>query len=247
MNEVQTFRRLPSVRCWITHILNGKYSNSNKFLYTIFGQIKRIRIVVSIIEKKEILNKPNMGDDDIFEEDNSSNVRIEFHLDDGTGLIRATLWSVNPDDYKEYNKGDRVEIIGMIKNWNGFISISPEIIKKVEEPNFSLLCDLEIIKRIKDGDIKEIPEIDGENFKFDNDIDEIDVDSLFQDDNSKNSDIKEKLFLIIEEHTLNGEGVSLQDLKELLNVSDIELKENLKNLEIESKIYQSEDSIYQSY
>jgi len=46
---------------------------------------------------------------------------------------------------------------------------------------------------------------------------------------------------------LIGEGISLQNLLDLLHISENELKENLKNLEIESKIYQSEDNIYQSY
>ncbi|MBY8981842.1 MAG: hypothetical protein KGD57_02770 [Candidatus Lokiarchaeota archaeon] len=248
MNEVQTFRRFPSVRCWIHHILQGKYSQNNKSLYTIFGQIKRVRVIGNITEKKEILNNQNMTDEDFFEEEDSKNVRIEFHLDDGTGLIRATLWSVNPENYKEYEKGDKIDIIGLIKNWKGFISISPEIIKKVNDPNFTLLCDLEIIKRIKNGDIKEIPEIDDEIFGINNNnIDEIDVNSLFQDDNPEKSEKIEELFLFIEEHTLNGEGVSFQQLKELLNISEEELKEHLKSLEIESRIYQSEDSVYQSY
>ncbi len=247
MNELQTFRRLPSIKCWITHILNGKYSDNNKFLYTIFGQIKRIRIVTTIVDKKEILNNQQTNDEDFLEEENPSNVRIEFYLDDGTGLIRATLWSANPDDYSEYNKGDKIELIGMIKYWNGFISISPEIIRKLEDPNFSLLHDLEIIKRIRKGDLQEIPDINDPNFEFENNIDEIDVDSLFKEESSEYSDLKDKIYLLIEEHTLNGEGISLQNLLDLLHISENELKENLKNLEIESKIYQSEDNIYQSY
>ncbi len=246
MSEAQTFRRFPAIRCWIGHILEGKYSNNDKSLYTIFGQIKRIRVAATIIDKKEIINNQNLIEDDPLD-DNSSNIRVEFHLDDGTGVIRATLWSVNPEDYMQFSKGDKIDIIGLIRNWKGYTSISPEIIKKIDDPNFALLCDLEIIKQIKEGDIKDIPEIEDDVFEISNHINEINVDSLFHENNSKELDFKEELYLTIEEHTLQGEGVSFQELKNLLNINKEDLKNLLKDLEIESKIYQSDDNIYQSY
>ena len=78
-------------------------------------------------------------------------------------------------------------------------------------------------------------------------VEEIDVDSLFEEGESKISNTKEELFSIIEERSLNGEGVSFQQLKINLNIPEGDLKNLLRELEMESKIYQSEDNIYQTY
>jgi hypothetical protein len=55
-----------------------------------------------------------------------------------------------------------------------------EIIRKVEEPNYILLRDAEIIKRIKSGDIQKINVL--ANDETDEMSKEIDVNNLFEDD-----------------------------------------------------------------
>ena len=118
--------------------MEGKYSIEDKSLYTIFGKLKRVRIVATIIDKREIITTQSTDSDFVLEDDNGSNLRIEFDLDDGTGLIRAILWKANPDQYKDFIKGDIVDVVGLIRSWNENIQVSPEIINKIKEPNFIL-------------------------------------------------------------------------------------------------------------
>jgi RPA family protein len=250
MSEAQDFKRFPAIRCWIKHILDGKYSAEDKVLYTIFGKVKRIRIVATIIEKREILNIQGDNDSSFLEEKNPSNLRIEFDLDDGTGLIRAILWSVSPEQYENFDKGNIVDIVGLIRHWKGYISISPEIIKMIEDPNFILLRNAEILKRIKAGDIQVIPEIEkeSEDFLIDEISDEIDIKDIFEENNARESDDpKEKVYSLIEERSLNGSGISLQELKKILGISEGELKSYVRDLEMESRIYQSEENVFQTY
>lgn len=238
MSETQDYKRFPAVQCWIKHILEGKFSESEKILYTIFGKVKRVRIVATIIEKRELINNQLDDDDD-------SNIRIEFDLDDGTGIIRAVIWGANPDHYSKYVKGDIVNFVGLIRQWKDFISLSPEIIKKIEDPNYILLKNAEIIKKIKLGEVQEIPEgiIDSDDMSS-----EIDINELFEEDNSFDpDDPKEIIYLIVEKHSADGNGISFNKLKEKVNLSDDKIRNYIRDLEMESRIYQSEKNIYQTY
>jgi len=248
MNEVQSFKRFPAVSCWIKHIVGGHYSIDDRMLYTIFGKVKRVRVIASIIDKREIINAPKDEDEGLLEEDDNSNLRIEFDLDDSTGKIRATLWRVNPEDYYDYMKGDIVDVVGLIRIYNEYKSLSPEIIKKVEEPNLILLRNAEILQRLKSGDLEEIPVTSGNLGTKDS---EIDIDSLFENEEIiEDGDIKDKIFTIIKQYSSDGTGISFLELKKLVEISDAELKSNIRDLEMESRIYKSEENeenVYHTY
>ncbi len=238
MNDSKEFRRRPAIHCWIKHLAEGKYSEQFKSLYTVFGEIKRIRIASTIIQKREILMRQATPED----EDENSNMRVEFDLDDGTGILRLIAWRVNPEIYKNFKEGDIVDIVGLITYWNGYISINPEIIKKIEDPNFILLRDAEIIKKIKKGVLKEIPDdLNQDNF-IDIISDEMDV---FEEEGTSNiDDIKNKIIRIIE---TRKNGISLEELKKNLKISEEELNSHIRDLEMESRIYQSEENIFNTY
>lgn len=248
MSESQRFERFPAKRLWIKHILHGSYSNEDNSFFTIFGKTKRVRIVATIIEKREILNPQTSSNEMAIDEDEASNTRLEFDLDDGTGLIRAILWRVNPDLYNDFKKGNIVDVIGLLRRWKEYTSLSPEIIRKINEPNFILLRNAEIMKKIKSGETYQIPtpsKEGSENGEFSN---EIDIDDLFEGDQSyENDDIKEKVYVLIENQSKDGEGINFKKLLKMLDIPEEDLRNYLKDLEMESKIYQSEENIYQSF
>ena len=89
----------------LNQIIDGKYNVEEKALYTIFGDVKRIRFVATIVDKREILTTPIDSNEDFLEGDDSSNIRIEFDFDDGTGKLRAILWGVNPEKIRREGRG----------------------------------------------------------------------------------------------------------------------------------------------
>ncbi|MFX1386463.1 MAG: OB-fold nucleic acid binding domain-containing protein [Promethearchaeota archaeon] len=240
-----SFKRMPAIHCWIKHILEGHYDDNEKFFHTIFGHVKRIRIIGTIIDKKEKLIEANEPDI-MLEESLDSNIRIDFDLDDGTGLIRATIRNVNPEKFIAFKKGDIVETMGRVSKYGDFVSLWIEYMKSVEEPNLILLRNAEIIHRIKHGDIQEIPEIvnDLEDFS-----DEIDVRTLFESetDTFEHNEIKEKIFLLIEQSSAKGNGISFETLKHEMKISDNELKTFLNDLILESRIYKSDNDNYEAF
>lgn len=243
MSETKFSQPKPAVRCWITHLVNGKYSENNKIIYTLFGKYQRARLVGTLMKKEEIIdNSYNPESDEI---DTS---RIIFDLDDGTGRIQAILWQVDPEDYEHLNEGDLIDIVGKINQYRNQIQIVPRIIKKVLNPNFILLRDAEIIREIQKGNTHEIPEPDEDEIGLDEIPSDIDVDALFEDESSLEEEpLKQKIYLFIEESTSKGNGISFENLKKKIKASEQELRSIIRDLEMEAKIFQSEKDIFEAY
>ncbi|MCK4384113.1 MAG: hypothetical protein KAW66_12510 [Candidatus Lokiarchaeota archaeon] len=255
MNETRIYEFSPAIRCWVKHLVEGRYNAKDKSLFTIFGALKRVRLVATITNKEEFVSKKRNNIDSSTEEI-STNLR--FELDDGTGIISSVKWDVDSDKYREINIGDLVEILGRVGYFNEKAQISNITnIKKIIDPNYILLREAEVIKKIKSGEIQEIPnaeesdsDIDEDSF-FDNLSDDIDIDQLFGESEpsktSKEDTIKEEIFSTIYEYSQDGNGISLEELQSRLQIPENKLRTYINDLVMESRIYPTEENIYQSY
>jgi len=242
MSGTQSYAFFPAIRCWVKHLLEGKYNAEKKSLLTIFGALRRIRLVATITNREDFVSNTSTGE---------LNTNLRFELDDGTGLISAVKWDVDLDKYNDFNQGDIVDIIGLVGFYVDTVQIRDiKLIKKVKDPNYILLRDAEIIKKIKSGDIHEIP-IDSETdeeFSFDNMSDEIRIDKIFGEEQPSEVDkLKEKIFSIIFEYSQDGNGISLKELQLKLQIPENKLRTYINDLAMESRIYPTEEDIYQSY
>jgi hypothetical protein len=127
---------------------------------------------------------------------------------------------------------------------------SIKLIKKISDPNYVLLREAEVIKKIKSGDIHEIPpdegEIEEDSF-FDNVSDGINIDEIFgEEEPSKVDTMKELIFSTIDEYSHDGNGISLEELQSRLQIPKNKLRTYINDLVMESRIYR-EENIYQSY
>ncbi len=252
MSETRTYEFSPAIRCWVKHIVEGRYNAKEKSLFTIFGALKRIRLVATITNKEEFVSK-RMNDINSPTEEISTNLR--FELDDGTGIISAVKWDVDIDKYMDVNTGDLVDLLGRVGYFNEKAQISSiNFIKKIIDPNYILLREAEVIKKIKSGNIQEIPpdkggdsEMDEDSF-FDNLSDDIEIDKLFgEGEPSKVDTIKEEIFSTIYEYSQDGNGISLEELQSRLQIPENKLRTYINDLVMESRIYPTEENIYQSY
>jgi len=252
MSETQTYEFSPAIRCWVKHLVEGRYNAKEKSLFTIFGPLKRIRLVATITNKEEFVSKKRNNIDSSTEEI-STNLR--FELDDGTGIISSVKWDVDSDKYREINIGDLVDILGRVGYFNEKAQISNiTYIKKIVDPNYILLREAEVIKKIKSGDIQEIPNIEendsdiSEDSFFDNIANDIDIDKLFgESEPSKVDTIKEDIFSTIYEYSQDGNGISFEELQTRLKIPENKLRTYINDLVMESRIYPTEENIYQSY
>lgn len=244
MTETSQYIRFPAIRCWIKHILEASYDEMENVFNTIFGKVKRVQIIATIRDKYEFPS---------FDSETSSNINLE--LDDGTGLIRATKWKVDAEEIAGYEVGKLAYFIGVLQSREGITSLRIEIIKKITDPNEFLLHDAKIIKKIKSGEIVEIPIVNQRLNDIGDEFGEYEVDSVISLEQSKQAlsdgktedSIKEMIFSIIEENSHNGKDTNLKELKLKTHITENRLKRYIRDLEQISKIYMSDENVYQSY
>ena len=221
MSNSQGFKRFPAIRCWISHVLGGTYIPEERILNTLFGNVKRIRILATVIKKEEYIFT------DSFEE-TQKNVGLKFTLDDGTGIIVALVRDLERQQFKIVSEGDLVDIVGIVStSREDSYMISPtEIMRRVENPNYKLLRDAEIIEKIQSK--KNIIPVKN------------------QKKNDK-LDLKEQIFELIEKYSESANGISFNELKVKSKINDEELRKIIRDLEIDLRIYPSEEDVYQCF
>lgn len=237
MSENKQWSRSPTIRFWIKNINEGIYDNGENIFNTIFGKVKRVSIIATIIGKREIT--PTNPSNSFTIDGISSN----FELDDGTGLINAVKWNMSSEEYENFKIGDLTYVIGRLKSRFGVTSLLIEIIKKIEDPNDFLLHDVFIIKKIKSGNVESLPLIEQ---KFD----EIEFETERIGDkliNDNKDGLKSKILNLIQKNSRNSKGTHLNELKKNLEINETELKRVIRDLEYEGKIFLSDENTYLSW
>ena len=90
--------------------------------------VSRINLIANIVDKYIQEGEKKYGN---------------FTLDDASGQIRVKFFGDDVDKLANFNQGDTVLVVGLLRVWSEEIYITPEIIKK-KDPRFLLIRKLEI-------------------------------------------------------------------------------------------------------
>jgi len=82
-------------------------------------------------------------------------------LGDGKNSIRVKAWQ-DIRCLKETEKDNLIDIIANVREWNGEVYLVPEVLRKIDDPDFETLRRLEIQKFRKDMDLPEKEDIEKE-------------------------------------------------------------------------------------
>lgn len=141
------FIRHPTKRVLIEDLFNGNWNDTEKMMATRYGNIKRARIMGTILDKREIIEE---NPSESFISDNAtSRSRVSFLIDDGTGRVYATLWGARPEDYKHFIKGNLVELGGVVRVYKNRPTLTFDFINKIENVNFEIYNLLQILQKRK--------------------------------------------------------------------------------------------------
>lgn len=100
------------------------------YLLTPWGeQVTRVRVMGTVIDKF------------IRDDQNYATLRI----DDGSETVSLRAWKEGVKELDGYKVGDTVDVIGRVREFNGEIYLVPELIIRVEDPNWELVRELEVI------------------------------------------------------------------------------------------------------
>jgi len=202
-------KRVTAVKTDIASVKSGRFVRQTGFnpsyILTALGQrLSRVRILASVV--------------DSFVSADSKYATIT--IDDNTDTIRVKSFQ-DISLLQSLNKGDLIDLIGKIREYNGEIYITPEIIYRVEDPNLLLLRRVELQKQEREQEKKKKIVLDYQNKTADIDelkkvvkrkfgISEDDVESIIasqdlskrvdeeQVDEKLNKDNKDKIIKLIE-------------------------------------------------
>jgi len=120
----------------IEDLVRGQYIRSIEgtepsHLLTPWGQrVTRARVMGTVVDK-------------FVREDQSY---ATLRLDDGSETISLRAWREGVPELNRFNIGSTVDIIGRVREFEGEVYLVPELIIQVNDPNWELVRELEIIE-----------------------------------------------------------------------------------------------------
>ncbi len=232
--KIKRYKRATAIKLHINHLISGSHvkDEGNNYIETAFGlPVSRVRILGTIVGKWMPYAKNGAQTD--------KKPQASLTLDDCTETIRIKAWTEEIKKFEGFEIGDIVDIIGHVREYETEIYITPEIIKKIEDPNWELVRELEIIEFLD---------------KITHQTKLQPISSITQRSDSKDLDTvnpksKEKGFFkdqIVEliNQLDESKGVSLSDLKENIKMAEDDFQDALKELINEGTIYQPSQGRY---
>ena len=142
-----SFKRNVAFKLRVGGIIGGKpIFQENKLAHVeVDGkQIVRVNVIANIVDK--------------YVQDGEKKY-ASLTLDDATGQLRIKLFGEDIEKLSEFNQGDTVLVVGLLRSWKDEIYVSPEIIKK-KDPTYLLVRKLEVeIEEPKQFDRNKIAEL----------------------------------------------------------------------------------------
>ena len=212
-------KRLTAVKTNIESIEKGKFVAQEGFnpsyVLSPSGQrLSRVRVLATAVDK--------------FVSENGKFAALT--LDDGTDTISARVFNAL-SMLEAVDKGNIVDVIARIKEYQGEIYLLPEVITKIEDPNIELLRQLEIQEQEKEAekkrqlvleyrsqvaDVSELARLMKERFG----IEQEEVESFMQqEDVPKAKEGKSEILKLIEALD-SGEGCNYQELVQAAGMSE---------------------------
>jgi len=196
-------KRITARKVMISELMSGEWVKKEgmepSFVRTKNGDnISRARILATVVNKFQS------------EDGNFGSVT----LDDSSDTIRAKTFKTT-DPITSVEKGDLVDVVGKVREYNDEIYIIPETINKLEDPNAEILRRLELAKRLSDAKSgKAKPKID----------DEAALENAGEDDREI---LRRKVLVFIDS---NPEGVNYNEVCENINAKETELESVINEL-----------------
>ena len=205
-------KRISSVKTRIKSIATGRYVpqdgfNPNYVLSTNGIRLSRVRIIATVVDKFLA----------------ESGKFASITIDDGTDTIRVKVFNA-VSMYDNIGVGSEVDVIARVKEYQGEIYLTPEIITVVEDSNFQLLRELEL--RLQEKNLENKRKIILEHQKQTSDMTELErvmrerfgiqseeVEALLQSQEEPVADKKDEVLKLIEKMD-EGNGCDYSELIE---------------------------------
>jgi RPA family protein len=249
----QTFqKRATAYKVRIADIINGEYVSDDfgSYLKNLNLKITRVRLMGTIIDKRLYEGGENP---DFTEGPGERSNHAFIVLDDGSGIIRLKTWKKDIEKLSRVEVGDIVDAVARVREYQDEIYAVPEFVNKIENPNWELLREIDIIKLKKiylnrpqkskqisptpstETKVKEKRPIEE---PVEESVEKTVEDAVAEKKIDQFDQIKEK---ILDQISSYNSGLSRDELYDLINVNKLDIDESINELMTDGKIYENPD------
>ena len=223
-------KRQTAYKVWISDLVNNSFVKQQgewepNFVEVKDKKVSRVNLIASITSSTE------------------TEGYLALTIDDGSGSsTMLKTWKEDTKLLEEFKPGDIVNIVGRIREYNNQKYITPELIKKLDNPNWELLRKLELLKEYGKPSKKEpeivpeekVPETPQEVPKVKEEV----VTEDIVEEAPPSETNRQKIFSIIEKAT---EGIDLNELMEQSKLTEQEINPIIEDLLKEGEIFKLKD------
>ncbi len=210
-------KRQTAYKVWISSLLSNKYIRGTEQFepgYVDFNNIRisRVNLIGIVIDRVD------------------GNNYLAFTLDDSSGTIRVKAWNEEVESFNGVNIGDLVLVVGKVKENNSQLYLSPEIMRKLDNPLWLKVRKLELIRMY------------GEPIRVDFIVEEKPMEEVFdiveeKVTDSVSSSKREQVMSIIEGLD-KGDGVQLSDVIIGSGLPEIEVNSIVQDMIKDGEVFE---------
>jgi RPA family protein len=224
----------PAYKLRIEDLVWGEYKRSadgiepSYFLTPWNDRVVRARVLGTVIDK-------------FIREDKSYGT---LRLDDGTGTIQARAWGADVANLDQFNVGDVLDIVGRVREFEGEVYLKPELIIRVEDLNWELVRELEIIKSRREALARGVkpklpPKLEPRILPVEAPAPKTGLEKPESPPLEVPEDLKDRVFLTLKESG-GEEGIHVLEIAEKLKLSTGVVESAVRALLAEGKIFEPE-------
>jgi len=208
--------RQTAYKVWIADLANGEYINPGgewvpNYVQVNDKKVSRVNIIANSIAKFQ----------------NEEGTYISLTLDDGSDNITLKVWNEDTKILEDIGIGDMILTIARVRQYNNQIYLVPEIVKKLEKPDWMILRKKELMEeygeRVQAETVQEKPE-------------EVTIQEETVEDNSSENERQTILNLIAKTDT--GEGVEITQIATESNLDEQTTNSLIQDLLKEGEIFE---------
>jgi len=186
--------RQTAYKVWIADLVNGEYITPSgewepSYIKIKDKKVSRVNIIANVISKYQ----------------NEDSTYISLTIDDGSENIQIKAWNEDAILLKEVNIGDMILTVSRVRQYNNNIYLVPEIVKKLDKPEWITLRKLELISEYGERTQHEKPIVETPQ-TIQEDQPELIEEEVVEDVASQSK--RQKLLNLIKKND-NGDGVEI--------------------------------------
>ncbi len=209
--------RQTAYKVWISDLINGEFIKPEGEWTPSYIQVRDNKVSRANVIANVIMNYKN--DDSTY---------VSLTLDDGSDNISLKAWNEDTKILEDIQIGDTILVIARTREYNGAIYLVPEIVRKLNKPEWVQLRKLELTKIYGKNNETSVQET-----KEENSIPKIEEEEIIVTEKGGGAD-RQKILDIITKID-SGEGVETTEI-----VSKIEIGEELTNKLIQDLLKEGE-------